>query len=479
MASYTLHIQYVDRPAEIKTFSQPRVSVGREGADISLFDSQVSGQHGEFVLADTGLQYVDVGSTNGSFTLQGNRIAKLDMTAGTSVRLGNSVITLKTLDIGRVPRKGGTVIAGEGMPIPSLGGAAGPPGDMAYAETGYMPQIDPASLAGGAGVAPPTPPVGMGAPEHMETMPVGQAAFAPGTPGHVPAPGPGVPVGGTLPGNTDQPQPGALQPAAPSISEQLGQVDSVLSQQGIGSDNLKGAFGDAWRLHQAELVPAAMIIGGVTIPAALLGIVFGLIPVVGPILGGLLALVAGLALGFVCVPAATQLLMNRHLGQPVAWLPTINAQIPNLKVLVPSFLVAGLLAGIGAIFLVVPAIILGCFIGPIYFAEDKRIVDITKRNVELALKEPVPLIVKFVVPALALGLVFYLATLIFGWIWAPLIGLVVAVLEAIALPFMMSLSITQYFQVRQKHEGGDPLAEARPRLVLDRPQVAVTATTPS
>ncbi len=477
MASYTLHIQYVDRPAEIKTFSQPRVSVGREGADISLFDSQVSGQHGEFVLGETGLQYVDVGSTNGSFTLQGNRIAKLDMTAGTSVRLGNSVITLKTLDIGRVPKKGGTVIAGEGMPVPSLGGAGGPAGGppgapgLAYAETGYMPQVDPSALAAGQ---VPGMPVAPGAPpEHMETMPAGQQAFDPNQAAAAPPTAPGGP------GQEQPANPGALQPAAaPSIGEQLGQVDQKLAAQGIGTENIKGALTSAWTLHQGELVPAAMIIGGVTIPAALVGLVFGLIPVVGPVLAGLVSLVAGLALGFVCIPAATQLLMNRHLGQPVEWLPTIQAQIPNLKTIVPSFLVAGLIAGIGTVLLIAPGIILGCFIGSIYFAEDKRIVDITKRNIELALKEPVPLIVKFIIPALALGVVFVLVSYLFGLIWAPLGGLLLAVLEAVALPFMLSLSITQYFQVRQKHEGGDPLADARPKLALNRPQVAVTAATP-
>ncbi len=482
MASYTLHIQYVDRPAEIKTFSQPRISVGREGADISLFDGQVSGQHGEFVLGETGLQYVDVGSTNGSFTLQGNRIAKLDMTAGTSVRLGNSVITLKTLDIGRVPKKGGTVIAGEGMPIPGLGaatagggGAAAGPGDLAYAETGYMPQVDPAALAAGQVPGTPVAPgVAPGAPpEQMATMPAGQQAFDPNQAGAAPQ---------TLLGGQGQDQaqqnPGALQPASPSIGEQLGQVDQKLAEQGIGTENIKGALAGAWTLHQGELVPAAMIIGGVTIPAALVGLVFGLIPVVGPVLSGLVSLVAALALGFICVPATTQLLMNRHLGQPVEWLPTIQAQVPNLKTIVPSFLVAGLIAGIGAVLLIAPGIILGAFIGAIYFAEDKRIVDITKRNIELALKEPVPLIVKFIIPMLGIGFVFWLVSYLFGLIWAPLGGLLLAVLEAVALPFLLSLSITQYFQIRQKHEGGDPLADARPKLVLNRPQVAVTAATP-
>ncbi|MCA9638328.1 MAG: hypothetical protein KC420_20000 [Myxococcales bacterium] len=44
MASFTLHIQYVDRPPETRTFAdRDKVTLGRDIGDIALRDSQVSG----------------------------------------------------------------------------------------------------------------------------------------------------------------------------------------------------------------------------------------------------------------------------------------------------------------------------------------------------------------------------------------------------------------------------------------------------
>ena len=116
MSSYTLHIQYVDRPAETRTVTQPKILIGRDAGDIILHDSQVSGRHGEITWDGTTLRFTDLGSTNGSFLLQGQRVANLDLTPGIALRLGNSLITVQTIEgVAAGPGKGRTVIAGPGM----------------------------------------------------------------------------------------------------------------------------------------------------------------------------------------------------------------------------------------------------------------------------------------------------------------------------------------------------------------------------
>ena len=115
MASYTLHIQYVDRPAETRTFTQAKVTFGRDAGDVVLHDTQVSGRHGEITFDGSTLRYTDVGSTNGSFLLQGQRVANIELTPGIALRLGNSLITVQAIDAPNVAGKGRTVIAGPGM----------------------------------------------------------------------------------------------------------------------------------------------------------------------------------------------------------------------------------------------------------------------------------------------------------------------------------------------------------------------------
>src|SRR5688500_15604584 len=126
MASYTLHIQYVDRPAETRTFSQPKVTFGRDSGDIRLHDTQVSGRHGEILWDGTTLRYTDLGSTNGSFLLQGQRVANIELSPGIALRLGNSLITVQSVD-GAAAAKGRTVIAGPGM-VPGFPAPMRPPG---------------------------------------------------------------------------------------------------------------------------------------------------------------------------------------------------------------------------------------------------------------------------------------------------------------------------------------------------------------
>ncbi len=225
MASYTLHIQYVDRPAETRTFTQPKVVLGRESGDIALHDTQVSGRHGEISFDGTTLRYTDVGSTNGSFLLQGQRVANIELTAGIGLRLGNSLITVQAIDVPNAAGKGRTVIAGPGMapgfpapmrppgppvpaapiPRPNVPMPAPQAGGFAYAPTAQMQTPVPPGMNVGAVLNPPAPQAHVPAPQPQHAVPTPQP--------HYGGPAPQVPAPGPAPHAVAPPAPMAAPPA--------------------------------------------------------------------------------------------------------------------------------------------------------------------------------------------------------------------------------------------------------------------------
>ncbi len=461
MASFTLHIQYVDRPAETRTFTQPRLTIGRESGDIILRDSQVSGEHAEILFTDTGLQYVDVGSTNGSFTPDGRRIAKLNLTTGASVRAGNSMLTVRDIQLDRGGRKGGTLIAPPGS-IPGMLGRPGsvpPPGAA-------PPQRTPVSSA-----AVPTP---------AQPDPFAATSFVPQ-----------VDPGQLNPEATGTDGAPTTEPATPSAGEQLQQGVSQIGQelanaaaaQGITGDDLKASLKDAWTLVAPVLVSASLMVAAIEVPATLAALVLGWIPAVGTILAGLINLAASIAMILVGV-AVTRFLLNQRLGQPSQWLPTLKYELTGerAKAVLPSMIVAGLIAGVASIFLIVPGILVGCFISVIFLLEDKKMVDINGRNFELVKHEMVPLIVRYLVllvgAGIGIGLLVFIVGFIDGLIGltsAPLTRLTTAILISVFMPYAVSFSITQYLRLRGKYEGGLPEAEMRQRLAFAAPQAEAPA----
>jgi pSer/pThr/pTyr-binding forkhead associated (FHA) protein len=90
----TLLVQCVGRPSEMVSFSQDRVTIGREACTILLRDDQVSRTHGEVSHDGTALRYTDLGSTNGTYLRDGRRVFDAELTPGTLLRLGESWITV-------------------------------------------------------------------------------------------------------------------------------------------------------------------------------------------------------------------------------------------------------------------------------------------------------------------------------------------------------------------------------------------------
>ncbi len=465
MASFTLHIQYVDRPPETRTFAnRDRITIGRDIGDIALRDSQVSGRHGEITFQAGVLRFVDLGSTNGSFLLDGRRLSTIEMTPGMAIRVGNSLLTVQMID-SPLAGKGRTMIAGggvpfgmpaPGMPAPGMPAAGAPAAgssheaparggtlngdeqnqEIAYAPTSAMPAAMPSGFAQPVAQPPGAPPPGFPQP---------------------PAPMPEVDDADGLPTNPALVAPeGAPPAAAPSGAPAA-----------ISSDDFATLYKQAWEFLKPVLVPAALIVGGITVPVALASGILGLIPVVGPFLSGLLGLAQAVLMPL-AIAALTRFLLGVYLNHPVDWMTAWKQQLANAKMVWLSFFVAGLIASIGVLFLIIPGILLGSFIGVIYFCEGKRMVDINLRNLEITKQDPLLPIVAFIVVALAVGIGLMIPVWILGiipWVGGILASVLVAAAMAIVTPFMIVLSILLYFRIRRRFEGGEPEVAAMQMLI--------------
>ncbi len=470
MASFTLHIQYVDRPAETRTFTNRDIlTFGRDVADIPLRDSQVSGRHGQITFLAGVLRYEDLGSTNGSFLLDGRRIQTLDLSPGMAIRLGNSVVTVQAVDSPMGAGKGRTMIAGAGMapfmPMPPR------PGDPALAPTGHLPAATPP-----AGMPPPTRGrTALGNTDDPALAPTGYMPAATPPPGfqqpvaQPPAPPPPVPPALQQQAQADDDvdiDDEATSPNVPAIGGAPaggGAPPASGAPLTISSSDLQALFKQAWGILQPVLIPAALVVGALTVPVALASGILGLIPVVGPILAGLLGLAQALLMPL-AIAAVYRFMLGVYLGLPIDWQDAWRQQIADVKEVWLSFFVSGLLAGVGALFLIIPGILLGAFIGPVHFVEGKRMVDVNLRTLDLTKRDPVPLIVIFIVTGLVAGLAIGIPLAILGLI--PLIGgllsgLLGAAAMAVLIPFGATLSLILYFGFRRRFEGGEPEEAAR------------------
>ncbi len=221
MTTYSLHIQYHDRPAEIREFSKPEVIIGREAADISLGDPLASGHHGKLVLDPRSqtLTYTDLNSSNGSRFLNGQPItAPAQFGPGHAVRIGNCIITVRSIGGTQQranPNRGGTVLGGVSPLAGGLPSAAKPPPASVPVAAPVMPPVAApvaapvvaVAAAAGAGKTPNEVPMATVNPAPISfnaaTEPVPQANVpvpqdSPATPASEPSLPPSQPVGDLL-----------------------------------------------------------------------------------------------------------------------------------------------------------------------------------------------------------------------------------------------------------------------------------------
>ncbi|MDC0717594.1 FHA domain-containing protein [Nannocystis bainbridge] len=526
MASYTLHIQYVDRPAETRTISQPKVLIGRDAGDIVLHDTQVSGRHAEILWDGATLRFTDLGSTNGSFLLQGQRVANLELTPGIALRVGNSLITVQSVDglNSSGAGKGRTVIAAPGMvpgfPAPMKPAAARPPGPVMPAPPSPAGGQQPGSFAFAPTAQHQGPLLRPGTGGPAQGAPAGFAA-APPMPGGAPAPFPSPVPPGPAPGAFGQPQqPGYGQPQQPGFGAQP--PSGFGAQPGFGGPPQPGAFGaptpqSAIATPPPQPVPSS-ISGPMAVPPGPPVLVpdtamldtpptgDAAAPAVEPAPGDLVAQVKFILLetwkvfhpvavpavatvGAVLVPIGLLaqlglLILPASIAALLATLLAL-AQLAAMVVLIPSlgrFMLSHYLgqpisiqaavqqsiARIAdvAVHCFIPGVVLGVFAAPIYYVEDKKIGAVIGRNFELLKKELAPILAAVLGGGLAVAIAMTIVGVILGLL--PLGGILTSIVingvTAFIVAFASALSVWLYFWVRRKHEGGDPEGEARGRL---------------
>jgi len=317
--------------------------------------------------------------------------------------------------------------------------------EIAYAPTSAMPAAMPSGFAQPVAQPPGAPPPGFPRPPQASPEISDDDDAVATTPVVPPASAAALPVAG------------AGVAAA-------GQAEG---SSALSSEDFITLYKQAWEFLKPVLIPAVLTTGAVTVPVAVAGWILGLIPVVGPILGLLLTLAEALVMPF-AIAALTRFLLGHYLNHPVDWITSWKQQIANPKMVWVSFVVAGLIAGVGALFLIIPGILLGSFIGIIYFCEGKRMVDINMRNLEIAKQDPMLLIISLIVViigvALALGVPIWVLGLI-PFVGGLLVSVLVAASIAVITPFLLVLSILLYFQIRRRFEGGEPEVGAMQMLI--------------
>ncbi|MDQ4144335.1 MAG: FHA domain-containing protein [Actinomycetota bacterium] len=124
--------------------------IGRENADITIEDPEISTRHAEVRASGDALEIEDLGSTNGTF-VNGDRISSArTLSPGDVVRFGQSELELEA----DAPAQGGTVVAAS----PGGGTSLSPSPSSAQDDDGTLaePQGRTAGTAGTSGGAPPS-----------------------------------------------------------------------------------------------------------------------------------------------------------------------------------------------------------------------------------------------------------------------------------------------------------------------------------
>jgi hypothetical protein len=95
VSNVEIQIQHGDGRIERRSLNDGTYDLGRDGGDIKLEDPNVSARHARLIVASGSISLVDLGSTNGTFDRQGQRLtAPHALRPRDAVRLGASWIEL-------------------------------------------------------------------------------------------------------------------------------------------------------------------------------------------------------------------------------------------------------------------------------------------------------------------------------------------------------------------------------------------------
>ncbi len=148
MDAARIRVQHEDGRIEERTLALGTYAIGRNAGGLPLSDSNVSGLHAELRIQPGAVDIVDMGSSNGTFDMAGNRLVQpKGLRPNEWVRLGNSSITVIEL---ATPARGGTQL------MPQVAPVAAPP---AVHEPWMQPAAPTAPAYPAVATAPASPAV--------------------------------------------------------------------------------------------------------------------------------------------------------------------------------------------------------------------------------------------------------------------------------------------------------------------------------
>lgn len=480
MGSYELLIRTPDGKSASRRFNSPRVLIGRSTGDIVLDDPHVSSRHGELAYSDGILTFIDRGSSNGSF-LHGNRVTTpVELIIGDVLLLGKSELEVRAIEPDSADAK--TVVDmrppwnaledRDDEPTPPPGPIVGHHAPPASSSSSSHQAASPASARATPGADPP---------QSSQRSAPGSQKEAKKDSGsvHVPSTAElknmfastGVTATWADEDAARKDQEG-LNRFGDAIKAGLTQLSEVWSAKGQKkpntADGLIGTIKDAWKVMQPHAIPAAMVVGILTIPVAVVGWLFlSLIPALAFIYS-LVSLVQMLAMPL-AFAAAMLFMLRVRLGKPISPLDAWKSVLAQPVSIWVNMLVSGLVTVVGLILLIIPGIALGMFSSVVYFLEGRRMVGMNLRSVQLFVHDGLRYVLILLLLGVGMAVVNTVVGIVFGFV--PLIGplfagLFGAVVTAVLAPLSASLIIHLYFQAIGEAEGKNAEAEARRAMSL-------------
>lgn len=435
MPSYSLSILRHDDSSDFLTFSKSLVTIGREVGDIVTGDPLMSGQHAELRFENGSLVFNDLGSTNGSFQADGQKITSaLRLGEGHALKLGGCKLIIQEIE--GVAQPGATQVL-EQVP-PEL------------AKTAYASEPPQASTPAPPNTAPAQAP---------SNAPIGS------TPAPDAAPAPATAASG---GNSTPPPAGGFASQVDELDEQIQRI----AEQGPASeglvDQLKYFLALGAGIYKENYVNGVLTMGLIAIPATLVDAALSPIPLLSLAVSILVALFQ-LLLTPISTGAMGRWALGTAAGEPLTWQQSWRAALKNPVGEWLNLAVASFVSVVGYFFLIVPGVLLSLFSLPAYLIENKRFIGINMRSFELVMKDAgrhlglACLVLLVAIPVfIASGILGF----VFGFI--PVLGSVLSQVATMALfmfvtPYIYLVWSLIYFDARKRIDSVDARAEAATR----------------
>ncbi len=517
MASYTIRVHDENGDSTETRLTGNVSSVGRRKSnDLLILHKSVSGRHGELRFDGKEVSFVDIGSTNGTFNEDGERLANGESFAlmvGEILQLGDIDIELVDVEVDMVapvaaPSGGGemeatsmlsadqmAVLLGDGAapapaPAPQApSGRRAPPRDAPRQPRRRPAEPEPAPSRGprAARPEPPRPsrpepelqPVGGDDGDDWVNQHKGDEADEQGV-----APARGGAAGG--PTRSSRPTPARSDSIPPddlaglddasfmdgfkgllggAWSGMLAMVKGWGNHRAAGMDDVKSDFAAAWEVFKPTMTESPIPIAAFAAAAA----VFSILGLWVESLSGIFSLLSSLvSVVAVFATAGTYVyFLRRRLEQPISPIDAVKAVVGQWKPFVITMLFCAAVVIPGILAFLLPGFLLGTFILPVYYVEDRGRFGPARRSLYLCKQD----FKRIFLSSLCLGVAVAIVSTVFVTILASLgaivgtIGyLLGAVLQGLTGAFSVCFMVELYFDVRARSDAGDAEQDLRDNL---------------